>query len=68
MITAEFDPLRDQGVAYADGAARPRARRSTARTYDGMFHGFFSMVECIDAGKVAFDDAVAALRAAFARA
>jgi hypothetical protein len=30
-----------------------------------MFHGFLSMVEYIDAGKVAFDDAVAALRAAF---
>ena len=40
VITAEFDPLRDQGVAYANGDARTRARRVDARTYDGMFHGF----------------------------
>jgi acetyl esterase len=64
VITAEFDPLRDQGVAYAT-AMRDAGTTVAAHTYDGMFHGFLSMVDWIDAGKVAFDDAVEALRAAF---
>ena len=66
MITAEFDPLRDQGVAYAD-AMRAAGISVAGRTYEGMFHGFVSMIEWVEAGKVAFDDAVDALRAAFER-
>jgi acetyl esterase len=66
VITAEFDPLRDQGVAYAD-ALRAAGTPCDSRTYDGLFHGFLSMIEWIDAGKVAFDDAVAALDAGFGR-
>lgn len=66
VITAEFDPLRDQGVAYA-AAMQAAGTEVDGRTYDGMFHGFMSMVDYIDAGKVAFDDAVAALDDAFAR-
>jgi acetyl esterase len=66
VITAEFDPLRDQGVAYAD-AMRAAGTPVAGRTYDGMFHGFVSMLEWIEAGKVAFDEAVAALRVAFER-
>jgi acetyl esterase len=67
VITAEYDPLRDQGVAYAD-ALHAAGTPCDARTYAGLFHGFLSMVEWIDAGKVAFDDAVAALDAGFGRA
>lgn len=67
VITAEFDPLRDQGIAYATALAEA-GTPVESRTYDGMFHGFLSMVEWIDAGKVAFDDAVAALTTAFAKA
>jgi acetyl esterase len=67
VITAEFDPLRDQGMAYAD-KLRAAGVPVEARVYDGMFHGFFSMIEWIDAGKIAFDDAVTALGAAFERA
>jgi acetyl esterase len=66
VITAEYDPLRDQGMAYA-GALQAAGTPCDARTYGGMFHGFLSMVDYIDAGKVAFDDAVAALDAAFGR-
>ena len=64
VITAEYDPLRDQGVAYA-AAMRDAGTPVKATTYTGMFHGFLSMVEYVDAGKVAFDDAVGALRVAF---
>ncbi len=67
VITAEFDPLRDQGIAYAE-AMRGAGTVVEAKTYAGMFHGFFSMVAYIDAGKVAFDDAVGALRDAFEEA
>jgi acetyl esterase len=64
VITAEFDPLRDQGMAYAAALA---AAGSPVRSqnYEGMFHGFFSMIQWIDAGKLAFDDAVAELHTAF---
>jgi acetyl esterase len=67
VVTAEFDPLRDQGVAYANAMAAA-GTTVESRTYPGMFHGFMSMVEWIDAGKIAFDDSVAALNAAFDRA
>lgn len=33
-----------------------------------LTHGFVSMIDWVEAGKVAFDDAVAAVRAAFGRA
>jgi acetyl esterase len=64
VITAEYDPLRDQGRSYAAAMAEA-GTPVVATTYAGMFHGFFSMITYIDAGKVALDDAVAALRAAF---
>jgi acetyl esterase/lipase len=67
VVTAEFDPLRDQGMAYAE-KMRAAGVPVGARVYEGMFHGFFSMVEWVDAGKVAVDDAVQALRNAFERA
>jgi acetyl esterase len=62
VITAEFDPLRDEGEAYGRklvGAGVP----FDARRYDGMFHGFFSMGAFLDGAKQATDDAHAALRA-----
>ncbi len=66
VVTAEFDPLRDQGVAYA-AAMSDAGTPVSGRTYDGMFHGFLSMIDWIDAGKVAFDDSVDALNVAFER-
>ncbi|HET6949490.1 MAG TPA: alpha/beta hydrolase [Acidimicrobiales bacterium] len=63
VITAEFDPLRDEGEAYA---ARLEAAgvRVTASRYDGMIHGFFSMGDLVPEGKAAIDEAAEALRAA----
>jgi acetyl esterase len=63
VLTAEFDPLRDEGEAYGQklaGAGVP----FTVRRYDGMFHGFFSMTAFLDGAKHATDDAHAALREA----
>lgn len=65
VLTAELDPLRDQGEAY--GRKLDAAGVSVeARRYEGVFHGFFGMQQFIEPAKDAFDDAVGALRSAFA--
>jgi acetyl esterase len=64
VVTAEFDPLRDQGRAYADALAAAGVPVA-GTTYDGVFHGFFNMSAMIDQAKIALGDAVAALRDAF---
>jgi acetyl esterase len=63
VITAGFDPLRDEGAAYA---ARLVADGVEARRlhYDGMIHGFFSMGDVIEKGKQAVAEAGRAVRAA----
>jgi acetyl esterase len=64
VVTAEFDPLRDQGVAYAEALAAAGVS-VTSTTYEGVFHGFFSMQAMLDEAKVAIADVVVALRDAF---
>ncbi len=61
VITAEFDPLRDEGESYA---ARLRAAgvRVRSRRFDGQLHGFFQMGGIIDQGKSAIDEAATTLR------
>ncbi|MEM5275460.1 alpha/beta hydrolase [Cupriavidus taiwanensis] len=64
IITAEFDPLRDQGEAY--GAALQRAGGSaTVRRWPGQIHGFASMQGVMEAASHVLDAAAAALRQAF---
>lgn len=64
VITAEFDPLRDEGEAYA---ARLRAAGVpvTAKRYDGMIHGFIGLFPVLEQGRQAMADAAGGLRAAF---
>jgi acetyl esterase len=64
VITAEYDPLRDEGEAYAT-ALRAAGVEVTHTRYDGMIHAFFGLGAAFDAGNEAVAEAGAALRAAF---
>ena len=63
VLTAEFDPLRDQGERYADKLEADGVPVELRR-YDGVFHGFFGMRDFMEPAKEAFDDVTKALRAA----
>ncbi len=63
VITAEFDPLRDEGEAYA-GRLAGSGVPVTLKRYDGMIHGFFQLGGMLSQGRRAVDDVAAALRAA----
>jgi len=67
IITAEFDPLRDQGEGYGE-ALQHAGGSATVRRWPGQFHGFISMQGVIDAAGDALDAAAAALRQAFGTA
>ena len=66
VITAEFDPLRDEGEMYA-GRLREAGVKAGSVRYDGMIHGFFSMAGVLEQGKDALALAAAELRSAFAQ-
>jgi acetyl esterase len=66
VITAEFDPLRDEGEAY--GAKLAAAGIPvTATRYDGQIHGFFGQDAVMPRAREAQLEVAAALRAAFER-
>ena len=64
VITAECDPIRDQGEAYAR-RLQESGVAVTLKRYAGAIHVFFQMAGVIDSGKQAQADAAAALRQAF---
>jgi acetyl esterase len=66
VVTAGFDPLRDQGNAYAAKLLEAGVDVDLVE-YEGMFHGFFSMDAAIDVASEAQDQVAAALKDAFAR-
>jgi acetyl esterase len=65
IITAEFDPLRDEGEQFAERLKRA-GNKVTMRRYAGVVHGFVSLAAVIDQGKTAIqalgDDIKAALK------
>ena len=64
VVTAGFDPLRDEGKAYADKLSRAGVA-AVYVDYPGMIHGFFTMSAVVPTAKSAIADAAKALRAAF---
>jgi acetyl esterase len=66
VLTAELDPLRDESELYAKKLADAGVPAEIIR-YDGMIHGFFTMVGILDAAREAIDTAADRLSRAFAR-
>ncbi len=64
VITAEYDPLRDEGEAYARRLAAAGVP-VVQRRYDGMIHGFFGFTAQVDRAGEAVADAARELRRGF---
>jgi acetyl esterase len=61
LFTAEYDPLRDEGAAYA------RRLQQTAvpvfyKCWEGLPHGFFGMADVVKEARAAVDDAARWIR------
>jgi acetyl esterase len=61
MATAEIDPSRDDGEAYAAKLAASGVPVESRR-YAGMVHGFVSWLGVIDGAQIALDDACVFLK------
>ena len=65
IITAEYDPLRDEAEDYGR-ALQAAGVAVLSRRYDGMIHGFVSMAEIFEDGRAAQLLVAQRLRAVFA--
>jgi acetyl esterase len=64
VLTAGYDPLRDEGRAYADRLI-DAGIKTTYTNYPGTIHGFFSLTRFLQQGLKANDEAAAVLGAHF---
>ena len=66
VLTAECDPLRDQGEAFAR-RLNEAGVQATSKRYDGMIHVFFNLGGIIEGAQTAVADAAAGLKSALTR-
>jgi len=64
VLTAGYDPLRDEGRAYAERLIEAGVK-TTYVNYPGTIHGFFSLTRFLQQGLKANDEAAAVLAAHF---
>jgi acetyl esterase len=64
VLTAGYDPLRDEGRAYAERLIEAGIK-TTYVNYPGTIHGFFSLTRFLQQGLKANDEAAAVLGAHF---
>jgi acetyl esterase/lipase len=64
IIVGECDPLRDDGIAYAERLKRD-GNAVELTNYPGMVHPFFSMGGAVDAGRRAMTQAASTLKRVF---
>jgi acetyl esterase len=65
VLTAGFDPIRDEGIAYAERLAEAGVEVDHLR-YGSQIHAFVSLYEHIDEGREAIDELAARLQAGLA--
>jgi acetyl esterase len=63
VVTAGFDPLRDEGEAYAERLEHAGVPVTISR-YEGMFHGFYGLDPVLDAATRATAETITALQGA----
>jgi acetyl esterase len=64
VLTAEFDPLRDEGEAYGAALKKAGVPVEISR-YDGAIHAFFMFFSILEIGQTAVDEATGWLRERF---
>ena len=64
VLTAGYDPLRDEGRAYADRLIEAGVK-TTYVNYPGTIHGFFTLTRFLSQGLKANDEAAAVMAAHF---
>lgn len=64
ILTAEYDPLRDDGERYAR-KLREAGVSVYLKRYKGVFHGFWNMAGVLDPGRAALHNAATRLRKVF---
>ena len=67
VITAEYDPLRDEGEFYAE-KLKTAGVTTALRRYNGVNHGFMFWVGVVDKAGMAMSEACEWLRGVFADA